>query len=561
MEEMDKLLEDLQKVNVEFNNQLSKYEALIYQTRQTNEKLDKYTESNREKVDRLCIRVEKKLEDINRQVEGISTDCQELFQRYSVEISSLNEEERKTFTSLLMEELNRYKKDFLQSVLGDYEKILQGFMEEIQKEAAYVVSGEKEIAKLAKTTEETNQELITQIHGLRVIVNGCLEAINHTVGSINDKFLTIFESFSDKTSALNKEERGKFLSELAQAMEKYKKDFGIYDSVLQDSHKTNQELTRLTLKNVEAVREMELQIQERLDQTRQLMEHISRAYEKGFESFAKDVTALNSSEKEKIVVALRSVLEDYRFSFGNEIEGKAKEMNLLFQNTLAGVCNTYTNRNQEYLKQLESIRESNVQLYQDLTRKLAEVQGMVNSLLFREKTIKEALAFLKEDYKNTVWQYVQEIERNNARDREILLQTTVQNANANTEKYIHQLEAFKAERSTYLKQMEELLEEEQLSRESVLNRQAETINLLKREQEALKRQLTENQEGMNRYQMITGTLALVFSAVSLLLLLYFISPGAFAVMSLVVAVGLGVLITIYRKNIVRWIKKKGKQEK
>ena len=121
MEEMDKLLEDLQKVNVEFNNQLSKYEALIYQTRQTNEKLDKYTESNREKVDRLCIRVEKKLEDINRQVEGISTDCQELFQRYSVEISSLNEEERKTFTSLLMEELNRYKKDFLQSVLGDYE--------------------------------------------------------------------------------------------------------------------------------------------------------------------------------------------------------------------------------------------------------------------------------------------------------------------------------------------------------------------------------------------------------------------------------------------------------
>lgn len=561
MEEMDKLLEDLQKVNVEFNNQLSKYEALIYQTRQTNEKLDKYTESNREKVDRLCIRVEKKLEDINRQVEGISADCQELFQRYSVEISSLNEEERKTFTSLLMEELNRYKKDFLQSVLGDYEKILQGFMEEIQKEAAYVVSGEKEIAKLAKTTEETNQELITQIHGLRVIVNGCLEAINHTVGSINDKFLTIFESFSDKTSALNKEERGKFLSELAQAMEKYKKDFGIYDSVLQDSHKTNQELTRLTLKNVEAVREMELQIQERLDQTRQLMEHISRAYEKGFESFAKDVTALNSSEKEKIVVALRSVLEDYRFSFGNEIEGKAKEMNLLFQNTLAGVCNTYTNRNQEYLKQLESIRESNVQLHQDLTRKLAEVQGMVNSLLFREKTIKEALAFLKEDYKNTVWQYVQEIERNNARDREILLQTTVQNANANTEKYIHQLEAFKAERSTYLKQMEELLEEEQLSRESVLNRQAETINLLKREQEALKRQLTENQEGMNRYQMITGTLALVFSAVSLLLLLYFISPGAFAVMSLVVAVGLGVLITIYRKNIVRWIKKKGKQEK
>lgn len=561
MEEMDKLLEDLQKVNVEFNNQLSKYEALIYQTKQTNDKLDKYTESNREKVDRLCIRVEKKLEDINQQVEGISGECQKLFDRYSLEIASLNEEERKSFTNLLMEELNRYKKEFLQSVLKDYENILLGFMEQIRKEASYVVSGEKEIARLAKTTEESNQELVTQIHGLRVIVNGCLEAINHTVGSINDKYLGIFEGFSEKVNSLNKGEREKFLAELSHAMEKYKKDFGVYDSALADSHKTNQELTRLSLQNVETVREMEMQLQERLTQTEKLMEHISKAYEQGFQGFSKDVTTLNSREKEKFVVAIRSVLEDYRFTFGNEIESKAKEMNALFQNTLAGVCNNYAARNQEYLKQLENIRESNMQLHQDLSKKLVETQGLVNSLLFREKTIKEALAFLKEDYKNTVWQYVQELERNNAQDREVLLQTTVQNASANTEKYIRQLEAFKTERSAYLKQMEELLEDEKNSRESMLNRQAETINLLKREQEALKRQITEKQEGLNRYQVLTGTLALVFSTVSLLLLLYLIEPGAFAVMGLVLVVGIGVVITIYRKRIILWIKKRGKPEK
>ena len=63
MEEMDKLLEDLQKVTVEFNNQLSKYEKLMFQTDKTNEKLDKYTEANRDKVDRLCSRVEKRLGD------------------------------------------------------------------------------------------------------------------------------------------------------------------------------------------------------------------------------------------------------------------------------------------------------------------------------------------------------------------------------------------------------------------------------------------------------------------------------------------------------------------
>ena len=54
------------------------------------------------------------------------------------------------------------------------------------------------------------------------------------------------------------------------------------------------------------------------------MEHMSKAYEEGFTDFAKDVTALNDREKEKFVVTIRSVLEDYRFTFGNEIEGKSK---------------------------------------------------------------------------------------------------------------------------------------------------------------------------------------------------------------------------------------------
>ena len=89
MEEMDKLLEDLQKVNVDFNNQLSKYEALIYHTEQTNEKLDKYTESNREKVDRLCIRVEKRLEEMNAYVEGMFAENKGLIEQYAKEVLSI----------------------------------------------------------------------------------------------------------------------------------------------------------------------------------------------------------------------------------------------------------------------------------------------------------------------------------------------------------------------------------------------------------------------------------------------------------------------------------------
>ncbi len=527
MEEMDKLLEDLQKVNVDFNNQLSKYEAMIYHTEQANEKLDKYTESNREKVDRLCIRVEKRLDEINKYVEDMFAESNELMVKYSKEVTSLNEAEREAFSKELLVELGQYREALLE-----------------------------DITTLIQAAKETNQEMVMQVHGLRLVINGCLDAINHSIGSINDRYVTIFEEFSRNVNTLNKEEREQFISQLSRTLDSYKKDYGICDELLKDSHKTNQELTRLALQNVENMQEIERQIDKSLEQNKQLLEHISRAYEEGFKDFAKDVTALNEREKEKFVVTIRSVLEDYRFTFGNEIEGKSKELNNLFQNTLAGICSTFAIRNQEYQKILGATKESNDLLHKDMEQGLTQIQGLVNSLLFREKTIKEALSFLKEDYKNTVWQYVQELERNNASDREKIMQTTVQSVNASSEKFTRQMEVFKAERSKHLQQIEKLLEEEKRDRESMLNRQAESINILKREQENLKKQLEEKQESISRYQQITGGVTLGFMVICLLLLLYIIEPKIFAVACLIMVVALGVGVSLGRKKVAKLIKDK-----
>ena len=532
MEETDKLLEDLQRVSVDLNNQLSKYEALMYHTEQANEKLDKYTESNREKVDRLCIRVEKRLEDIHQYVETMFEESKDLMEQYTRDSAALNQEEREAFSKALIEGLTKYREEFLADVTA-----------------------------LTETAKETNQEMVTQVHGLRVVINGCLEAINHTIGSINDRYVTIFEEFSGRVSRLNQEERTQFVKELSQTLEQYKKDYGICDELLKDSHKTNQELTRLTLQNVEQVQEVREKIENSLGKTESLMKHIRKAYEEGFTDFAKDVTALNDREKEKFVVTIRSVLEDYRFTFGNEIESKSREMNTLFQNTLAGICSTFVLRNQEYQKILENTKESNEAFHKELEDSLTQIQGLVNSLLFREKTIKEALSFLKEDYKNTVWQYVQEIEQSNALDRERFIQEVIQSTNAGTEKFMRQLESFKGERSSYLQQMEELLQEERRDRESMLNRQAESINLLKREQESLKRQLQTKQEALNRYQVITGTVTMVFMAICLLLLLYMIEPGIFAAVCVLMVLAAGVAITLYRKQIIKWLEQKKSSKK
>lgn len=555
LEDMDKVLADLQKVTVEFNNQLSKYEKLMFQTDKTNEKLEKYTESNRDKVDRLCIRVEKKLSEFQQQIEAVTEDCKGLFAQYSTEIASLNEEERTAFTQLLMGGLNQYKREFLRDVLGDYQKILQEFTDKIKKEADYIVSGQKNMAALVKNNEETNGELVTQIHGLRVIVNGCLEAINHTISGINDNYMTVFGEFSKQVNNVNKEDRERFIRELSKVLDTYKTEYGLYEKILQENKKVNQELSALTLKNTENVQAMEQQLVKRLEQTEKLMEHISKAYEKGFQDFAKDVSVLNSRERENLIVAVRSMIEDYRFTFGKEIESKGKEMNTMFQNTLAGICNTFGTKYKEYQQILENTKISNAELHDNLQGTLMEIEGLSMSLMRREDHIKAALDYMKEDYRGTISRYVQELEQNNIRNREQMTQAAIQNMNQLTERFLIQLELFKNERAAYKKELEELLEEEQKDRESMLNRQAELINLLKLEQEASRRRIEEKQEEINRYQKVTGTVSLGLTVICILLLIPWGNVQFLVFVGAPVVVGIGVVLTVFRKRIAEGIKK------
>ncbi len=555
IEDMDKLLEDLQKVTVEFNNQLSKYEKLMFQTGKTNEKLEKYTDSNRDKVDRLCIRVEKKLTEFQQQIEDVTEECKGLFAQYSTEIATLNEEERTAFSQMLMGGLNQYKREFLRDVMGDYQKILQEFMDKIQKEAEYVVNGQKDMAALVKTTEQTNADLVTQIHGLRVIVNGCLEAINHTISGINDKYMTVFGEFSKQVNTVNREDRERFLEELSKVLDTYKAEYGLYENILQENKKVNQELSALTLKNTENVQAMEQQIKKRLGQTEKLMDHISKAYERGFQEFSKDVSVLNSRERENLVVAVRSMIEDYRFTFGKEIESKGKEMNTMFQNTLVGICNTFGTKYKEYQQILENTKISNAELHDNLQGTLMEIEGLSMSLMRREDHIKAALDYMKEDYRGTISRYVQELEQSNIRNREQMTQTAVQNMNQLTERFLMQLELFKNERAAYKKELEKLIEEEHRDRESMLNRQAELINLLKLEQDTSRRRLEEKQQEINRYQMVMSTVSVGLMVVCILLLLPWENGQFLAFVGMPVVVVLGVVITIYRKRIAGWIKK------
>ena len=150
---------------------------------------------------------------------------------------------------------------------------------------------------------------------------------------------------------------------------------------------------------------------------------------------------------------------------------------------------------------------------------------------------------------------MQEIEKSNVKAREQLEQNAIQNMSSMTERFLHQLELFKSERSTYMQQMEELLEKEHKDRESMLNRQAEVINLLKLEQDSLKRQLTNKQEELNRYQMVTSTFSLVLMVICILLVIPWKNVNFLTYVLLPAIILLGVAVIIFRRRITAWLKK------
>ncbi len=551
---MEALIEKLEKICVEYNNQLSKYEALMYHTQQTNEKLDKYTETSREKVDRLYLRVENRLEKLDERMNAVKEEYAALFAQYSEEIGTLNENERDAFLKLLLDGLEQYKTDFLQEVMQDYQEILQSFMAQIQEEAQVIGSGRADMEQLVRDAEIMNTGLSHRVQDLCIIVDTATEKMNQTLEGMNTRYLEIFEGFSARVNTLNEEDRERFLTEMSATLEEYKENYGTYDALLQDGYRLHTALAEEVQVNVDSIRNLEAMVNKKLQQTEVILEYITKAYEKGFERFEKDVSVLNGRERESLCITVRTLLEEYRFSFGKEIEGKAKEMNVMFQNTLLGICNTFGSHYKEYERILEATKASNVGLNKKLDEKTDKIENLTTELIRREEGIEKALDFLQEGYKETVQQYIRNMQSANEK-AQILLQETVQkNISGMLERFLYQLELFKNERAVYLEQMERLVEQERIGREQILESHEMQMTQLGKKQIQLEEKMVQNQKMILRSVAGMGITIIVLLSICILLVIPWGSSPVWPVIILVVFVILGILATIFRKKIIQWLK-------
>lgn len=551
---MEALIEKLEKICVEYNNQLSKYEALMYHTEQTNEKLDKYTETNREKVDRLYLRVESRLEKLDERMDTVKKEYASLFERYSEEIAALNADERDAFLKLLLDGLEQYKDDFVREVMRDYKDILQVFVEQLQEESAVIGSGREDMARLVRDAEMMNTGLSHRVQDLCIIVDSATEKMNQTLERMNSRYLELFEEFSARVNTLNEEDRALFIAELSATLEKYKENYGTYDTLLKEGYELQISLAKDVQRNMDSIRDLEAVVTGKLQQTEEILKHISEAYERGFERFEKDVSVLNSREREELCITVRTLLEEYRFSFGKEIEGKAKEMNLMFQNTLIGICNTFGSHYKEYERILEATKNSNAGLNKKLDEKTGQIEMLTTELIRREEGIEKALDFLQEGYKETVQQYIKNMQIANDR-AQILLQETVQkNISGMLDRFLYQLELFKNERTVYLEQMERLVEQERISREQLLESHEMQMTQLGKKQIQLQAQMEANQKMILRCVVGMGMTIIVLLCICILLVIPWGSSPVWLVGTLIVLLILGVLAAVFRKRIIQWIR-------
>ncbi len=551
---MEALIEKLEKICVDYNNQLSKYEALMYSTQQTNDKLDRYTETNREKVDRLYMRVENRLENLDTRLDAITTEYKNLFSKYSTEIRSLNVSERETFLDMLLGGLQQYKTEFVQEVMQDYHQILNVFLEQIHDETEAVQGGRKDIEKLVDDSRTINNGLGNRVQELCIVVDAAMEKTNRTLEGLNERYVGILEEFSDQVNNVNKEDREQFLSELERSLEKYKESYGLYNDLLEEGRQLNAELAKRTFQNSENIKALEELVNKKLEKTEEILEFISESYMKGFEHFEKDVSVLNARERDAFAVAVRSLLEDYRFSFGKEIEGKANEMNTMFQNTLMGICNSFSMRNKEYEQILEATKASNSETHRKMEEETAQIGALTVELIRREGEIESALNFLKEGYRETVQQYINDMQVANEKAQALMQDSVQRNISGVLERFFYQLDLFKSERKTYLDRMEELVAQERTSQEQLLESHEQQMTLLGKKQIQLQQQMEENQKALMKCVTRMGMVIIVLLVICIALLIPWGSSPVWPILGLVVLISFGILGIVFRKKIIKWLR-------
>ena len=165
--------------------------------------------------------VGEKLKAIEDRISAINKRHVEVFGQFSEKVTALNAKERESFCTELQNVLNRYRGSFAEELATKYDAISDKFRGDLagiyQKYEAQLQAYQVILQDVQKNNQEMQRFTAQNLPALEKLSAGVeenLTQINQTLSEVTGDYARVFAGFSERVTALNTEERQKFLVEM-----------------------------------------------------------------------------------------------------------------------------------------------------------------------------------------------------------------------------------------------------------------------------------------------------------------------------------------------------------
>ncbi len=203
--------------------QYKDFEELVQSSKETYTGFLSRQELSLQEMQGVSRTVEQKLKSVEDKIEGIVKVQAEVLRQFSEKVSTHNAKEREKLNTELQQMLNGYRGTFAEEIAVKYEGISDKFRRDlagIYKEYESQLGAYRVILQEVQAHNQQIQQFTAQhipaLAKLNTSVEENLKSIHHTVNGLVKDYNKIFGAFSERVTALNEEERAKFLTAMGQ---------------------------------------------------------------------------------------------------------------------------------------------------------------------------------------------------------------------------------------------------------------------------------------------------------------------------------------------------------
>lgn len=370
--------QDLTAVYEEYYGQLDGYRQTFQEAKEDSSRLKEITEQSMQNMQQWETKLDNRLQELNHSIDGIMEGYAEVFEGFSMNVTSLNQQERERLSQELKELLESYRSTFAQEIAGKYQHIAEVFRKDLTSVYEEYYSQLKDYRRLFEETKSDNAQMkqhtaehLQNMKQWKGELDNRLKSLNGTIAGITERYANEFQGYAKDVATLNEQEREKFKREVQE----------LISNSTSDLEEENARLRKYADESLQKLQQWGEEISQGVKELNATAADMAENNLRGGQDFLVKTATLNERQKRELVQKLE--------------EGSQQQQQLLEQG----------NRQQQQLLEqihsqqqqlLESVKEEQQQHIQELgssQQKLLEeisqqeLQRM--EALFREKLLEQ----------------------------------------------------------------------------------------------------------------------------------------------------------------------------